>query len=179
MDNKMDSKTLKFALSNLLIIFAIATRFLPHPPNFTAVIAVGIFAGFLFKNKIFAYVLPIIAMIASDLILGFHSTIWAVYFALILAAIIGTQIKKANIGNVALSSLISAVIFFIITNFAVWMSGIMYPNNIAGLISCYISGIPFFGYTLLSAMIYSLILFELYSLAEKYILSRNINKQLQ
>jgi len=67
----MDSKTLKLVLSNLLIIFAIATRFLPHPPNFTAVIAVGIFAGFLFKNKIFAYVLPIIAMIASDLILGF------------------------------------------------------------------------------------------------------------
>jgi len=90
----MNTKTLNFTLSNILIILAIASRFLPHPPNFTAVISVGIFAGFLFKNKTIGYIVPIISMVASDIILGFHNTLWAVYLSLIIATIIGTKIKN-------------------------------------------------------------------------------------
>ncbi|HOV91921.1 MAG TPA: hypothetical protein PLC04_02415 [Candidatus Kapabacteria bacterium] len=174
----MNTKKLNFILLNLLIILAIASRFLPHPPNFTAVISVGIFAGFLFKNKTIGYIVPIIAMVASDIILGFHSTIWAVYLSLIIATLIGARVKKSNIGSITLSSLISATIFYIITNFAVWSNGIMYPMNYSGLISCYISAIPFFGYSLLSTFIFSFILFGLYSLFEKYIFSKQIDNQL-
>ena len=174
----MNNTKLKFLLSNALIILAIASRFLPHPPNFTAVLSVGIFAGFLFRNKALGYIIPIIAMIASDIILGMHSTMWAVYFSIIIAGFIGTKIKKSIMGNIALSSLISAVMFFVITNFAVWLNGIMYPMNFQGLISCYISAIPFFGYTLLSTIVYSFILFEIYSLFEKNIFSKRIDNQL-
>ena len=174
----MNTKTLNFTLSNILIILAIASRFLPHPPNFTAVISVGIFAGFLFKNKTIGCIVPIISMVASDIILGFHNTLWAVYLSLIIATIIGTKMKKSNTGSITLSSLISATIFYIITNFAVWLNGIMYPNNLSGLLSCYISAIPFFGYTLLSTFLFSFILFGLYSLLEKYIFSKEINNQL-
>jgi len=174
----MNTKTLNFTLSNILIILAIASRFLPHPPNFTAVISVGIFAGFLFKNKTIGYIIPIISMVASDIILGFHNTLWSIYLSLIIATIIGTKMKKSNTGSITLSSLISATIFYIITNFAVWLNGIMYPTNLSGLISCYISAIPFFGYTLLSTFLFSFILFGLYSLLEKYIFSKEINNQL-
>lgn len=174
----MNNTKLKFLLSNALIIFAIASRFLPHPPNFTAVLSVGIFAGFLFRNKTFGYIIPIIAMIASDIILGMHSTMWAVYFSIIISAFIGANLKKSSTGNIALSSLISAVIFFALTNFAVWLNGIMYPMNLQGLISSYISAIPFFGYTLLSTVVYSFVLFEIYTLFEKYIFSKRVNNQL-
>jgi hypothetical protein len=154
------------------------SRFLPHPQNFTAALSVGIFAGFLFKNKAFGYIIPISAMIASDLFIGMHSTIWAVYTSILIAGFIGANLKKSNPGNIALSSFISAVIFFAITNFAVWLNGIMYPMNIAGLTSCYISAIPFFGYILLSTVVYSFIIFEIYNLFEKYIFSKGISNQL-
>lgn len=174
----MNNKTLTFLLSNLLIILAITTRFLPHPPNFTAVLSVGIFAGYLFKNKAIGYIIPIIAMIASDLIIGMHNTLWAVYLSIIIAGIIGSKINQSNNGKIALSSFSSALVFFILTNFAVWIAGILYPFNISGLMSCYISAIPFFGYTLLSTIIYSFILFKLYNLLENYILLKNYNKEL-
>ena len=78
----------------LVIVIAAISRFIPHPPNFTPIIAMGLFSGFCIKNKTIAILLPIMAMFFSDLFLGFHLTIYWVYGSLVIATILGMLLIK-------------------------------------------------------------------------------------
>lgn len=147
------------------LFVAITGRLIPHAPNFTPVAAMALFGGATLSNKRLAFILPIIAMFISDLIIGFHSTMWAVYLAFAITVFIGTKIN----GNIKPLSVISAsvassALFFIITNFAVWLGSTFYPQNIGGLIECYIAAIPFFNNGLVGDLFYSGILFTVFSL---------------
>lgn len=152
-----------FIASSLLL--AIIGRLIPHAPNFTPVAAMALFGGATLSNKRLAYLLPLFAMFISDLIIGFHSTMWAVYLAFSITVYIGTKIH-GNIKplNVITASVASSALFFIITNFAVWLGGSFYPQNAAGLIECYIAAIPFFNNSILGDLFYSGILFSVYTL---------------
>ncbi len=164
----MNSKLIspRFLVLCAMIAAAALTRLIPHLPNFTAIGAMALFGGAYFSNKKIAFAVPLIAMFLTDLILGFHNTMIAVYIAFALMVVIGmTMIKKKKTGNIVLASVTAAVLFFIITNFAIWLSGIMYPMTGAGLVECYVAAIPFFGYNLAGNLFYAGVMFGLFELA--------------
>ena len=120
-----------------LIFLAAVTRLLPHPPNFTPIAGMALFAVNRFSDKKIAFLLPIVCMILTDIFIGFHSITPFVYISIIGISCIGYFSKKIN--NVAI--LKSSLLFFAISNFGVWLLG--YPNTIAGFISCYTLALPF------------------------------------
>ena len=142
---KYKSITPRFIVVFSVILVAALLRLLPHWPNFTPIAAMALFAGTYFDKKQFAFALPIAAMFISDLVIGLHANIPAVYLSFAITVIVGMTIrKKVNVGSVMLASFSSAVIFFLITNFASWLSSPFYPQNFAGLVECYIAGLAFF-----------------------------------
>lgn len=158
------------------IIFLVSlTRIFPHPPNFTPILALAIFGGAYLPNRITAISLPIISMFISDLIIGFHSQIFTVYATIILLSILGHLMKTKNFKNFAITGFTGSLIFFIITNFSVWLGGSLYPLTIDGIIQCYIMAIPFFHNTLISTMLFLTILFFGYTFAEKKISNLKIS----
>lgn len=151
----------------VLIVFAVLSRFVPHPPNFTPVGALGLFAGAFLIDKRF-WLVPIIALFASDFFIGFYQPISMifVYCGFVLTALVGRLLlqQRQSILLIGSSAVISAAIFFILSNLGVWMSGSLYPVTFPGLIECYIAAIPFFGNTLAGDLSYSFALFGLYFL---------------
>lgn len=148
-------------LITLVALIALAARLLPHVPNFSPMAAVMLFAGVYASSKKYL-ILPLIALFVSDLFLGFYK--WeimaSVYGSLVVAGLLGLWLKShKNILNIASLSLASALIFFLVTNFAVWYFGTWYSHNLAGLALAYSLAIPFFKSTLASNLVYSALLF--------------------
>jgi hypothetical protein len=154
----------------LFIIICIIARILPHPANFTPIAAVALFGG-VYLTKKQAFIIPVLAMLVSDFFIGFDSLPMriSVYGSILLGVLLGLWIKKnKNIGRVISASLLSSVIFFIITNFSVWAFGTMYPKNLTGLFSSYFYAIPFFRNTLLGDLFYSGVFFGGYELIKTF-----------
>lgn len=151
------------------IVIAAAFRIVPHWPNFTPVAAMALFAGATINRKWMAFLVPLAALFISDLILGFHGTLLYVYGAMVLTVIIGSLLtKKLKAGSIAIASVSSSILFFLITNFGAWMSGMLpYSRDFSGLIQAYIAGIPFFNAALAGDLFYSTILFGSFILAQK------------
>jgi len=158
--NRLIKKYLHYILPICVILVLSFSRIIPHPSNFTPILAVGIFSGFYFKNFILSFFIVIFSMFLGDIYLGFHSTMFFTYTSLSLAVLIGFFIKKLNFKEVAFGGLASSVCFFIITNFGIWILSPMYEKSFAGLMQSYIMGIPFFHNTLISTFLY-LLLFKL------------------
>ena len=152
-------KSLKhFILPIGLILVLSFSRLIPHPSNFTPILAVGVFAGFYFRNFLLSLFIVISSMFIGDLVIGFHSTMIFTYSSLILAVAIGLLIKKFNFKEILFSGLSSSVIFFAVTNFGSWLTLEMYSKNFSGLLQSYFMGIPFFHNTLISTLIYLIVL---------------------
>tara|TARA_Y100000748_G_scaffold129458_1_gene108405 strand:- start:1351 stop:1839 length:489 start_codon:yes stop_codon:yes gene_type:complete len=132
-----------------MVLMAVATRLLPHPPNVAPITGIALFAGHQFGNKKLAFIIPILCMFISDLFLGFHSTLPFVYLAFISISFLGIFSRNIHNGTI----LTSSTIFFIVTNFGVWLLG--YPNTLAGFISCYTLAIPFFINTILGDLFFT------------------------
>ena len=146
---------------SLIVILALA-RLIPHPPNFTPIIAVAIISGYFFKNFNLSLLILLAAMLISDLFIGFYENIIFVYASLILVTFIFHKISnKINFKNLFIYGFVGSVIFFVVSNFGVWALGspgvydIAYDKSLSGLIQCYILAIPFFGNTFLSTLIFS------------------------
>jgi len=146
---------------SLIIILAFA-RLIPHPPNFTPIIAVAIISGYFFKNFNLSVLILLAAMLISDLFIGFYENIIFVYVSLILITFIFHKISsKINFKNLFIYGFAGSVIFFVVSNFGVWALGspgvydIAYDKSLSGLIQCYILAIPFFGNTFISTLIFS------------------------
>lgn len=134
-----------FIVVAALILAAAFSRLIPHWPNFTAVAAIALFAGARFSNKIFAFLVPLAALLITDLLLGFHNTMIPVYIAFTITVIIGISIsRKQTVGNIAMSAVGASVIFFLITNFGSWLGMPFYSKDIYGLIQAYAAGLAFF-----------------------------------
>lgn len=163
----MNKLTPRFLVLTGMILFVAFTRLIPHPPNFTAVGAIALFGGAYFSKKSFAFAVPVIAMFLTDLIIGLHPGMYAVYISFILIVMIGIQLKdRIKLGNVLLASVCASVLFFVITNFAQWLSFPLYSKSIAGLVECYVAAIPFFGYTILGDLFFVGVMFGSYELAK-------------
>ena len=163
----MDKLNPRFLVLAGMIVFAAFTRLMPHPPNFTAVGAIALFGGAYFNKRIPAFAVPIIAMFLTDLIIGLHPGMYAVYLSFIFIVMIGMTLKdRIKLGSVFLASISASVLFFIITNFAQWLSFPLYSKDIAGLAECYTAAIPFFGYTLVGDLFFVGVLFGVFELAQ-------------
>ena len=139
-----------------LILILALSRLIPHPPNFTPIIAVAILSGYFFKNLYFSFLVLIVSMIIADFFIGFYDNMFVVYLSLMLISFTFYRIgSKLNYKNLFLFSLFGSLIFFVITNFGVWALGNLYEKNLKGLIYCYIAAIPFFKNTLFSTIIFS------------------------
>lgn len=135
-----------------LIVFAILTRLIPHPPNFAPVTAIALFSAINFNNNLLKFFIPLISLIVFDIIVGFSLINIFVYLSFIVIVLVGNHFKKIKL----ISILISSVIFFIISNFGVWIVG--YPKTVNGIIICYTAAIPFFINTILGDLFYSFLL---------------------
>ena len=131
-----------------LIVLAIVTRLLPHPPNFTPIGAIALFASHRFNNKKLVFLLPILCMLITDFFLGFSAITPFVYISFISISFLGLFSKMINNGVILQSS----TLFFFISNFGVWLLG--YPNTLAGFISCYTLALPFFFNTILGDLVF-------------------------
>ena len=152
-------KNLKHFILPVGLILALSiSRLIPHPSNFTPILAAGVFAGFYFRNFILSIFIVISSMFIGDLVIGFHSTMIFTYSSLILAVAIGLLIKKFNFKEILFSGLSSSVIFFAVTNFGSWLTLEMYEKNFSGLLQSYFMGIPFFHNTLISTLVYLIFL---------------------
>ena len=146
---------------SLILILAFA-RLIPHPPNFTPIIAVAIVSSYFFKNINLSLLTLLAAMLISDLFIGFYENMIFVYASLLLITFVFHKIsKKINFKNLFVYGFAGSLIFFIVSNFGVWALGspgvydIAYEKSLSGLIQCYILAIPFFGNTFLSTVIFS------------------------
>lgn len=152
---------------NLIILFILISvwfRLIPHLPNFTPVTSLALFSGLMLKRKWLSIGIPLVAMMLSDLVLGFSSiSIW-VYLGFVLVTIIGWFLNVMNVKSILLSSLV----FFIVSNFGAWLIG--YPHTIEGLVMCYTLAIPFFGYSILGDLFWGYTFKYSYKLLENKIL---------
>lgn len=164
----MNSKVLtpRFIFIAVLILVASMMRLIPHLPNFTPVAAIALFGGAYFTKKAYAFILPFAVLLLSDMILGFHSYMFAVYISFALTVGLGILMsKKVNIATVLGGAIGSAILFFIVTNFAVWVMTPQYTKDFAGLVNCYTMAVPFFNNGILGDLFYTTVLFGSFYLA--------------
>ena len=160
---KIFSKNLEsYYLPIVLILILSFSRLMPHPPNFTPIIAVAIMSGYFFRNIYLSFAILLISMLLADAFIGFYNNMLFVYLSLLLIVFIFHKIsEKMNFKNLFICGFIGSLIFFIISNFGVWVLGspgvldLPYEKNLNGLVECYILAIPFFGNTFLSTLIFS------------------------
>jgi len=177
---------LTIGLFVFLIAFIVLFRvlrdagFISFAPNVSPVAAVALFGGILFPRK-FAVVLPLVAMAIADSLIGFYSlpVMISVYGSFALIALLGT-VKKftASFATTIITSFSGAVLFYLITNAAVWLFSTMYAPTLSGLIQSYIMGLPFLRFTLFGDLLFISLLYGVYAFARVHIEVLDKSKQL-
>ena len=176
---KTISNNSKLLLAIGLIVAAVIFRIIPHPFNMTPLIAIVLFAGAKFENKKLAFIIPMLTLFLSDVIISYmnnypllHSTILFTYGTVWLIVLLGTVLKgKFNIGKTAGITLLASLLFFVISNFGVWLFSNMYTLNLEGLINCYVMAIPFNKFSWAGDLIFSFALFGIYEIVSNRILA--------
>jgi len=161
-----------------LIVVGFTLRLLPHPANFAPIMALALFSG-LYLPKRLNIIIPVVAMLISDIFLGFYSLpiMFSVYASFILATLLGTWLKKyKNIKNVILTTFAGSFLFFLVTNFSVWAFGTMYTHNLPGLMQSYYMALPFFRNSLLGDLFYVGIFVGVAEMAIKYLQAEKMSK---
>lgn len=159
---------LRTILGLLLITIAAVLRIAPHPWNLAPVGAVALFSGAIVRNRLLAFVFPIAALFAGDIFVGFHKLMPVVYASFLVSVAIGLWLREnRSVGRIGAGTLAGAIQFFLITNFGVWLAFDAYPKTTAGLVACYIAGLPFFWNTLAGDALYAALLFGGFALAER------------
>ena len=143
-----------------LVLLLAFSRLIPHPPNFTPLITVAIMSSYFFKNIYLSFFVILISMVLGDIFIGFYNNMFFVYLSLLLISYTFFKIiKKMNYKNLFVYALIGSLIFYLISNFGVWILGNLYDKNFNGLIECYIMAIPFLKNTIISTIFYSYLIY--------------------
>ncbi|MBH43985.1 MAG: hypothetical protein CMD88_00800 [Gammaproteobacteria bacterium] len=147
---------MKIIIPITLFFLLIISRLLSDIPNFTPTLSLMIFTGFYIQSRSLAVIIVMASQVLSDLYLGYNPSMFFVYASFLLITYLSPLIiKKLDIVSVFFASILCPSIFFIISNFGVWLTMGLYPLNILGLLSCYLAGIPFFQYSLISTILFS------------------------
>ena len=164
----MKTNFVKNPLIIFIIIMLIFSRILPHPPNFTPIIASAVMLNYFTNNKFFSLLIIFSSMFLSDLIIGLHNGIFIVYFSLFVVFSISLLLfKKFNLKNIFINGITSSFIFFAMTNFGVWISSDFYDKSLRGLIQCYTMGLPFYNNTIASTIFYMLLVYFIINIVNK------------
>jgi hypothetical protein len=173
--------------SRLFIFGAIAlaclSRIIPHPQNFAPMTAIAIFGAATLKNRRLAFITTLGALFLSDLSIevmhrlglmhtwGLYQGMWATYLAYVLVMLIGTLLRdERNVEDIAVATLCGSVVFFVVTNFAVWLGNTdgTYPHTWPGLAECYYKAVPFFRNSLAGDAFFATVLFGGYALVQAW-----------
>lgn len=150
------SKKLEFAIAIIFVLVGVSLRLLPHPPNFAPIAAIALFGGVYLSRKT-ALILLIAIMMISDIFIGSYGIklMAFVYASFLICVFLGFWLKKHKKWQTILgSSILSGIIFFILTNFAVWIFTPLYAKTFSGMIQSYVMALPFFRNTLLGNIFY-------------------------
>lgn len=166
-------------ISRFLVILGfvavgIASRLLPHPPNFTSINAIALFGTLYLGTRWLSFMTLFLVMFLSDLILGFHPTVPFVYLSIGFVILMGDKLKnRMSLQQTPFACAAASLLFFFVTNFGEWMMGSLYPKTITGLGLCYLAAIPFLGTQIFGDLVYGAIFgmsqrreFYIYSLLE-------------
>tara|TARA_B100002051_G_C16566608_1_gene550395 strand:- start:54 stop:539 length:486 start_codon:yes stop_codon:yes gene_type:complete len=153
-------KELKLFLG--IFLFLAASRFIPHPPNFTSLIALSFYVPAILGIRYLPFL--ILSFVLTDIFIGFHNTVLFTWGSVIIIGILSKYFIKSVLTRIS-GALAGALIFYIITNFGVWFGG-MYEFNLEGLTQSYIMGLPFLGYSLISTFIFSSLVETFYKIAK-------------
>ena len=163
---------MRFLLSTLFVILGAAWTLTPHPWNFAPVGAIALFAGATYERRSTALAVPVLTAVLADLLRGgFHEASIAVYASYALIALLGIALRARRTSPLAVGggAIASATIFYLVTNGAMWPVSVVYPPTFAGLVACYIGGLPYYLNTLVSDLAFSAFFFGAYALAERRI----------
>jgi len=153
----------------LFVAISVLFRLIPHPPNFAPVGAMALFSGAYISGPL-AFIFPLSIMFLSDIFLGLHITIPFVYGSFLVTVFVGRFLKnRKNAGRLIIAATSTSIVFFLITNFGVWLKSGMYTKDANGLLTAYLMGLPFFRNTLLSDFFYSFSFFYGFSFVEKFL----------
>lgn len=156
-----------------LIIAVSLYRIFPHPHNITPIMALALFAGTYFEKRWMAFAVPLTSMLLADLFLGFHNTILFVYAAMAIAVVIGFWLhNRVSSLKVLGATISSSLVFFIISNFGVWLVSGYYSKTWTGLIECYTMGLPFLQRSMMGDLLFSGVLFLSYWQIQKHWLGK-------
>lgn len=136
----------------LLLALGIAGRLIPHPWNVTPLIAIALFGGAVLPGR-WAVGLPVAIAAASDVLLGWHTTLPFTWAGFALAAWIGQWLRRPSVARIATGSLAASTAFFLLSNFGVWLVGGLYPATADGFWACYVAAVPFFRQMLIGDLV--------------------------
>lgn len=163
---------IRFSVVASIILLLAIYRVIPHPPNVSPVAAMALFGGVYFADRKLAFIIPLFALVVSDLIIGLHGTLPFVYGAFAVTVVAGIWLRdKLSVMSVASAALATSLLFFVVTNFGAWLFNTgLYPSTPAGLLQSYVAGIPFYANTLIGDLFFTALLFGGF-----YLLERNSN----
>ena len=146
-----------------LLLLGVVSRLVPHPWNATPLTAIALFGG-TYLSKRWSILLPLAIVALSDIALGWHSTIPFTWGAFAVTGWLAWWIRiRPSAGRILAGSLLGSVMFFLVTNFGVWATQTLYPKTAAGLLECYVAGIPFFRNALAGDLVYTAALFGMFA----------------
>jgi hypothetical protein len=152
----------------VILALAAALRIAPHPRNFTPIGAMALFSGAVIRDRRLAFFFPLLCLFIGDIFVGFYKLMFIVYVSFLVSVAIGLLLKKnRGIVRIAGATLLGAMQFFLITNLGVWAFLGSFPKSAAGLVACYITGLPLFLNTLAGDAIYVTLFFGGLALAER------------
>ena len=144
-----------------ITLILVLSRIIPHPPNFTPILAGIIFLPFIKKDLAFSIIAPLAAMLISDLIIGMHSLMLWTYAPIIFLSCLTYYFNQDNILRIGTLAVISPMVFFLVSNFGVWISGSSYTEDMSGLIECYFNAIPFYASSAISCLLFTALFYFL------------------
>lgn len=151
------------------IAIGMLSRLFPHPPNFTSINAIALFGTFYLGNQWLSLATVFSTVFLSDLFLGSHSTIPFVYLSFGLSTLLGHGLKEGNsLRRISMICFFSSLLFFLVTNFGVWMTNTCYPKTMEGLWVCYLAALPFFTNQILGDLAYASLLFGFISFVKAF-----------
>lgn len=151
-----------------MIVFAALTRLLPHPPNATAISAMALFAGAQLADRRLALFVPLAALFVTDLVLGLHAGMLFVYASMAAMVLVGQALgSRPQLMKLAGASLAGSILFFMVTNFGVFLLDGLYDKSLAGLAECYVLAIPFFQNAVLGDFLFTAALFGSFELLRR------------
>lgn len=158
-----------------LVITGVASQVLPHLPNFTSIGSIALFGTYYLGSRRLLFTIVFAIMLVNDSIFGFHSTVPFVYFSLGLIILMGDRLKRnMSLPYLPIACSLAALLFFIITNFGVWINSALYPKTLTGLGLCYLAAIPFLVNALVGNMTYGMMFY----LMEKIFYNKSLRNRL-